>query len=287
MFAHIAALLSAAEHDPRVASRNAAIQALRQLGLDDFGQVLLAMPHADFPKLSALLPAMASPDVQMQWTGNHGEVLLRQSCNFIRSLVYNHALVSGAVATRLRVLDYGCGYGRLARLMYYFVDPEDLHGVDPWHRSIEECAAAGLGPNFTLSAYLPRSLPVSGSFELAYAFSVFTHLSEHAARLALAAIRARLATGGVLAITIRPPEYWSLDVSGAGPEDRARMRVLHDTDGFAFHPHDLPPVEGELTYGDTSMTLDWLARAAPGYAIRRIDRSLEDPYQLYVFMQAT
>src|SRR4029077_744564 len=44
--------------------------------------------------------------------------------------------------------------------------------------------------------------------DLIYAFSVFTHLSERAAIMALTTLRRYVARGGLFVITIRPKEYW-------------------------------------------------------------------------------
>ena len=41
------------------------------------------------------------------------------------------------------VLDFGCGYGRLARLFYYYIKQDNFYGVDPWDRSINECLDNG------------------------------------------------------------------------------------------------------------------------------------------------
>ncbi len=64
------------------------------------------------------------------------------------------------------------------------------------------------------------------------------------------------------------------------------MKALHQARGFAFCPHDLPPIDGDITYGDTSISLDWLERNIDGWKRVGIDRSLEDPYQIYVFLEA-
>lgn len=281
--------LAAVEADAAVSSRADALRAMRgRLGLADFGQVLMLSPLPDMPKLSRLLPAMAPDAVQDAWTGTHGEALLRQSCDFARSLAHNHARLTGRAMGSAPVLDYGCGWGRIARLMYYFAEPEDVVGLDPWDRSIAECERAGLGPNFRQSDYLPEALPVDGrSFGLAYAFSVFTHLSERAALAALAALRRSLRADGLLCITIRPVEYWAVAERMYGLVRAADMEARHARDGFAFNPHagsGGPQDARELTYGDTSFSLDWLARAAPDWAVRGVDRSLDDPLQLYLFL---
>ena len=274
--------LSRIEQDPAVADRFTAFAALRTLGLDAFGLVLLRMPHPNYPKLSRLLPAMASHEAQLGWTGDHGVSLLRQSCAVVRPLVSNYPRITGRDLGGASILDYGCGYGRLARLMYYFSDR--VVGVDPWSRSIEECEKAGLGDQFLLSDYLPSQLPTDQIFDLAFAFSVFTHTSERATVAALSAVRRSMAPGGLFCITIRPPEYWDNPPEPAAKARKEELRRRHDDQGFAFMPHNFAQVEGEALYGDTSMSLDWIRDHAEGWSIRGIDYCLEDPWQIYVLM---
>src|SRR4051812_12168272 len=68
---------------------------LRQLGLEDFGELLASMPDPQLPNLSRVLPNMASAEVQTSWTGTHGLPLLKQTCNFVRSAAYNFTRLTG------------------------------------------------------------------------------------------------------------------------------------------------------------------------------------------------
>jgi SAM-dependent methyltransferase len=278
--------LRAIESDPAINSRETALSALRALGIDDFGYVLMSMPDPQFPKLSGLLPKMATDEVQRNWTGSNGETLLRQTCAFVRSAAFNYTKFTGRTLGGASILDYGCGYGRIARLMYYFSDPSNLIGVDPWDRSIAICREDGLGKNFLQSAYLPTELPVgTAAFDFIYSFSVFTHLSERATRMSLSVLAKYLKPGGLLAITIRPVEYWPHDPSALKAGAVERQIALHRENGFSFLPHDRPAVDNDVTYGDTSLTTEWLAEKFPFLTVKGNDRSLEDPYQYYVFLQ--
>jgi SAM-dependent methyltransferase len=284
MLGYVRKAVSLIEAEPDVRTRDTAIERLRSLGLDAFGEVLLEMPTPEFPKLSVLLPAMASAEVQTQWVGSSGVGLLQQSCAFIRAMTFAYHKLSGRDPKDAAVLDYGCGFGRLARLMYYFVDTSNLVGLDPWDQAIELCRSAGLGPQFLQSDYLPRELPVSRHFDLAYAFSVFTHTSERALVTALNAIRRAMVPGGILCLTIRPVEYWTLPHVEVA--DKEALLRKHEETGFAFSPHHRPPIDGEITYGDASMSLDWLDRHADGWSRVGIDSNLCDPFQIIVFLQA-
>jgi len=284
MLEYVREVVEALERDPGVSTRLDAFARLRQLGLDDFGEVLLSMPNPDYPRLSKLLPAMASDEIQRNWTGNHGLALLKQTTAFVRALSYNFARVTGRPLDDASVLDFGCGYGRIARLLYYFTDEAKFFGVDPWDRSIEICRESGLKTNFLVSDYLPSTLPVGDAkFDLVYAFSVFTHLSQRATVTCLNTLRNYLADDGMLCITIRPIEYWQHDPH-TSKEQQARLMAMHREKGFAFNPHNRAPIDGDITYGDASMTLEWLARTFPAWSIRATDRSLDDAFQRYVFM---
>jgi SAM-dependent methyltransferase len=255
------------------------------LGLDDFAEVMFSMPISEFPRISRVLPRMASAEVQMNWTGTYGAALLRQSCDFVRSTACNFEKLTGRPLDGAKMLDYGCGYGRLARIMYYYTGPQDLFGVDPWDRAIQICRADGLNDHFRQSDYLPQSLPVSRvGFDLIYAFSVFSHLSMRATLAAFDTCRRHVAHDGVLLITVRPIEYWSADQN----IPRDLVPHLSDTqrrEGFAFRPHARLPVDGDVTYGDTGMTVPWIKANIRDWTVAAIDRSLDDPYQVYVFLQ--
>jgi SAM-dependent methyltransferase len=266
-------------------SQDELFESLHSLGIEDFGLLLLSMPNAAYPKISSILPRMASEEIQRNWTGNAGVDLLKQTLSFVRSIAYYYCKYTGETLENKTILDFGCGYGRIARLMYYFTSPGNFFGVDPWDKSIEICNTDGLKKNFYLSDYLPVKLPTGDKkFSLIYAFSVFTHLSEKATRISLNTLLNHLEPNGLLVITIRPIEYWTAD-GNIDPENRARLITSHRQTGFSFLPHIRDAVDGEVTYGDTSMTLEWLKNLLPTAEIVGTDRSIIDPYQIYVFIR--
>ena len=287
MFEQVLEQIDRVERDETVTNRAEALSELRRLGLDDFGLVMWSMPDARFPKLSALLPAMASAEAQRHWTGRSGIGLLKPTVNFVRIAAYNYAKITGsAISSQTRILDYGCGYGRIARLMYYFADEANIWGVDPWEKSISLCNEAGLGRNFRQSQYLPDRLPVSDApFDLIYAYSVFTHLSEAASLAALRALRRHVHERSLLVITVRPIEYWDL-ARYIPPRTAEHLKRAHRSNGLAFFPYSdggggNPTNE---TYGDASIAFDWFASKCPEWNVRQIDRSLSDRLQTYVFL---
>lgn len=252
--------------------------AMRRIPLEVFGELCLAVPD-NLNAIRSRLPTMASDEVQRNWTGNCGQVLMSQSVAFVRTMLSMHGNRGDREKDALQILDFGCGWGRLLRLLLKYVPAERLHGVDPWHRSIDLCREHGIPCKLALSDYIPRSLPFEGPFDLVYAFSVFTHLSEPTARAALATIRRSISERGMLCLTIRPIEYWHHHGPNGEPGCIERHRDL----GFAFLPHESrKPIEGEITYGDTSMSLDQLATLAEGWTIAEVEWNPCDPLQVVV-----
>jgi len=253
----------------------------KDIPLDIFGELLLGVPER-FPNIRTFFPTMASDEVQMNWTGAHGQTLLFQSLAFTKSLVTGYHEISGQEFGRAKVLDYGCGWGRLIRLLYKYVPVHNIYGVDPWDESIKQCLSHGVLGSLKVSEWLPKRLPFDEQFDVIYAFSVFTHLSQKTTSMVLETLRRYMFDKGVLAITIRPKEYWHIHNGGA---NACEMIEAHDAKGFAFLPHKRDPIEGEITYGDASMSLAYLENTVPQWKVARVEFNLTDPFQVIVFLQ--
>jgi SAM-dependent methyltransferase len=282
MLEHTRPVLQQAESAAAIGGVDAALRALRKLCLADFGMLFLELPHPAYPNLSRLLPRMASDEVQQNWTGAHGAHLLSGTVDFVRMLQLNYERICRRPLDGAHVLDFGCGYGRIARLLYRYVDPENYVGLDPWNVSLELCQKDGLLGRFLQSDYLPATLPLGAErFDLAFAFSVFTHTSKNATLTALRALRRHVKTNGLLVITIRPIEFCPI-IERIPVEQREAMALQARQEGFAF-VSDGNIHEGEATFGDTVMSLDWLAENAPDWNVECIDRGL-DGWQTLVML---
>lgn len=284
-FQFIREVLERLEADPAVSTRDDALVGLRELGLGDFGAVLWASPISDYPKLAKLLPRMSSVEVQREWTGDSGERLLFQSLSFVRSVSENYTAITGQTLAGRAILDYGCGYARFLRLFSYYT--QDLWGVDAWEASLEESRWAGFADRVKKIDPKPESLPFEKTFDLVFAFSIFTHLHSDTAQGALAAIAKSVRPGGVACITIRPPEYWLQRferMEGHSAKNAASYVAGHANKGYAFRPHPGRKEDAD-TYGDSSMSLDWLRQHAEGWEVVAVDGSPIDYMQRYVFLK--
>ncbi len=262
-----------------------AIQSLRRLGLDSWGDFLWSMPNRNYPGLSSILPKMSSESVQNAWTGTSGKTLLNQTIPFVRYILSVSNWQPQQIEN-LKVLDYGCGYGRISRLMMKYVDLEDMYGADPWQESITLVHEAGFGENFMLTDEVPSELPYEeNTFDLIWAFSVFTHLSPIVAEKSLETLSKYLSKDGVLVITLRPFEYWDMR-SDINSKTLRKLRESQQDAGISFFPHNRNEVgEFGVTYGDTTISLDALGHMAPQFEIMDIERCEVDPYQVYVALK--
>jgi len=292
MFLHTREALEQADQLFGAGRSDEAFEALRTLSIDEFGLLLLEVP-AGLRNLQAALPEMPSAQSQQEWVGTSGLPLLSNTCAFVRSIEAGFMRVVGRRLDGARILDYGCGWGRLLRLMYKFSPPEKVYGVDPWDRAIDLCRQTRLLGHLAQCEYVPRDLPFQAvKFDLVYAQSVFTHLSERTGRAILAAVRPRIEDDGLLVLTIRPVEYWSAHAPWPPGMTALTMGARHREAGFAFLPHNpagygpQAPLDGEVGYGDASMSLDYVRKNWTDWELAGYDLNLlTDPYQHVLFLR--
>lgn len=108
----------------------------------------------------------------------------------------------------LAVWELGCGCGRIAR----WLAPDVLaaggsfHGTDINRRSVAWCAA-NLPGRYVVNRLRPPTRLAAGSIDLAYAYSVLTHLREGATRAWLAEVARVLRPGGLALLTFHDEDY--------------------------------------------------------------------------------
>ena len=243
-----------------------ALELFRGLG-DDLWAVLLSGEYTLYPNIRAVLPAMPEESIQRQWNGWTGIKLLAEGRAFYARVRELHRAHSPVGLTESTVLDFGCGWGRTTRFFARDVGPDSLFGCDPVERILDVCERTRVPATFARSDFVPAELPFETRFDLVFAFSVFTHLSEPAHRACLRAIHASLEPGGLLVLTVRPPAYLA---------HCERMRPLLESLGsdnlaalgeprYQFVPHpadrDHPQFHGaEMSYGETVVSLAYVRR---------------------------
>ena len=107
---------------------------LRRLSLTDFNEVMLSMPNSNWPNLTSRLPSMPAPEEQAVWTGSSGRPLLQDTLSITRIIETTFRNLTGKTLRDARVLDYGCGFGRILRSFSYSLTHRIclglIHGTD-------------------------------------------------------------------------------------------------------------------------------------------------------------
>lgn len=251
-------------------------------------ETLKYLPKHPWPEIAAFLPTMPDHIEQKKWNGAYGINLMLKSFANFNSFTQNYQRITGKSLYDSKILDFGCGWGRLLRLFYKTTPYTQLYGVDPWQKSLDFCKQYNLKCNFGLSTAVPDSLPFGDTaFDLVYAFSVFTHISFKSADAALKIIRKRIDKNGLLVITIRPVEYWRLHKRSHNHDlDIDSVHKEFEEKGFVFVPHQLKVGKKKnLNYGDACMSLDFIRKTWPEWEIVHTDLNIVDPYQIVVCLK--
>jgi len=269
---------------------NEIIKEFEKIPLVIFGRIQINRPP-EYPNLCNWFAHMPPSELQSIWNGSSDQQLMSQSLTLIKTILNTYNSFSEKSLKDSLFLDFGCGWGRLIRLMNKYIPENQIYGVDPWEKSIALCREKKVRANFYVSDYIPRDLPTPEGlkFDFIMSHSVYTHLSEKVTKISIETLKNHLTESGILAITIRPLEYWNYKFknnnSSMSEDEILRLKEDHNNNGFAFYPHNKTPIEGEVTYGDTSMTLDYINKNFSGLEVIGVEYNEGDSLQLIVFLK--
>lgn len=229
--------------------------------------------HPDFavPPADLAFDAYNSIDWQLYRDGGQRHAAL------FADLIAQHC-----TAPKLRVLEWGCGPGRLIRHMAELLGARagSVTGTDYNPRTIAWCQANLRGITFAENALMPPLPFADASFDAVYCFSVFTHLSEPVQLAWAAELRRVLAPGGLLVCTTHGDRYRYLLTDAAEQHRYAAGQVVEQAkyrEGrkwfFAMHPPayvrqtllaDFAAVAPVQPPADAGILQDiWIARKPP------------------------
>ncbi len=265
--------------DPRSNPR-ALEQMLR--GIDDeFWFWLNTEGYRQSERVRAVLPNLPDEELQVGTIGSSGDAALREAFAFYLLVSGSFRKHAGALGPGTRVLDFGCGWGRMLRFFLRDTDPTNLWGVDPSRRLIEVCRQTNQRCQFVQSRLNPPSPFDDEYFDLVYSYSVFSHLSEGAHRMWLDEIRRILRPGGVLVATTWQREHiqrseelrkadraslsaWHRDLAGLWMDTQYWL-AEYDAGRFCYQPYPLDThpwsyQNGDSHYGEACIPEPWVSR---------------------------
>jgi SAM-dependent methyltransferase len=171
-------------------------------GLDDQEWLRILVRSIDEPIIHGItLPGFPPAEFQATSVGSSGEHALTEAFTFWR-VVKDTASRAGITMTpRTTVLDFGCGWGRMMRFFLRDLRAADIWGVDVANEMVSFCIQLFRHGQFRqVPPSPPTTLPAS-TFDVIYAYSVFSHLNEAVGLAWVEEFARLLRPGGVLVAT--------------------------------------------------------------------------------------
>ena len=227
-------------------------------------QQIDGVPMAGFP----------AENWQKQFVGSSNAHAMREAANFQKLMKHELAALGRSFSPEMTVLDFGCGWGRYIRLWMKDLPPERLFGVDVDPDMIGFCRVSGLPATFaTVPSFGPTGFD-DESFDLIYAYSVFSHLSEDAHVTWMEEFTRILKPGGVLIFTTQAKRFltwtsqlhqadkstlssWEQSLSRAFPDIEGSLRD-YDAGKFIFAPTGGGDHRPSTFYGEAAISEQWL-----------------------------
>lgn len=179
------------------------------------------------------LPPFPAPEWQIMFVGSSNATAMREAFTFYLLLKRLMARNGRPIERKTRVLDFGCGWGRYIRLLMKDVGAGALHGADVDPDMIGFCRISGLPARFAVMPPLGPTEYPDGTFDLIFAYSVFSHLSEEAYEVWMREFVRILRPGGLIVFTTQARRFleWTAELRGK-PE--AELTDWHKSLRFAF-----------------------------------------------------
>jgi 2-polyprenyl-3-methyl-5-hydroxy-6-metoxy-1,4-benzoquinol methylase len=251
-------------------------------------EALADAPWADLMLGGVTLPPLPPERLQRDWCGNAGVPLAQQSGEFYSLVKALYARYSRKPLRQSRLLDFGCGWGRLTRLFSKDLPSSQIFGCDSDSQILEWCKH--IPGTFRPSETRLRQLPFDEPFDLMFAFSVFTHLGPQTHDSALTVLHDSLAPEGILVATIRPRSFLEIhggELSTLSDAVHHKLLAAYDAGEFVYHPYNLLPVDGEVPYGEAVIPRAYVHKSWTDRfeILAEPPSSPSDPYQRLVVMR--
>ncbi len=194
------------------------------------------------------LPRWPSVEVQQNYTAGDGIELLKRTQDFVDIMSVDGAFTN----PQWKGLDFGCGWGRIASVLLTRGAPDQLDLCDAWQGSLDHLAANGFrNRQWLVPEVLDRGSVPASSYDLIYAFSVFTHLSRPAFEQGIGHLALALRPSGRLYFTVRHDDF----LAWLRPPGEPKVRTTFGRTGFWHTPY-----RDHAVYGETIVSAGFMKR---------------------------
>jgi hypothetical protein len=212
------------------------------------------------------LPAFPPDKIQENTTGQSGINTLKEAYIFYQDCSNTFRTLGLPIERGHRLLDFGVGWGRIARFFLRELPLENIYGIDVMDEFVQICTRTFRSSNFSVVKPFPPT-PISGqTFDFIVGYSVFSHLSENACASWMKEFSRLLTPRGILALTTRGAPFFDFceSLQGKGHpgylgalsnlfDDFAEARRRYDRGEFVHSNRDVAG-GGAMTadfYGET------------------------------------
>jgi 2-polyprenyl-3-methyl-5-hydroxy-6-metoxy-1,4-benzoquinol methylase len=242
------------------------------------------------------LPTLPDAGLQESFVGSSGETALREAFVFYREIKRYAAQLGIPIDESLSLVDFGCGWGRNYRLLLREVSTRSFLGVDVDPECVRICRSSVPMGTFEQCDIMPPLALTSGSIDIVYAYSVFSHLSEHAHLGWIHEFHRLLRPGGMLIVTTLKPAHldiWEqLRVTGGDHWREALASVRFDSKNagtkfeqgyFLYCPIGGGGIRESSFYGEAIVSPYYVDERWDGFArIAYVDAAARGPQALIV-----
>jgi SAM-dependent methyltransferase len=158
--------------------------------------------------LKSILPGAPSDSVQEMFTGSTGDATLREGFEYYKNVREQYEKYKGDISSAHKILDFGCGWGRIIRFFMKDIETSKIYGCDPVEDMIKICKEQNKYCNFELIDTYPPNSFQDNTFDLIYSYSIFSHFSEDFHLQLLHEIKRILKPGGIYITTTRNRDFF-------------------------------------------------------------------------------
>ncbi len=152
-------------------------------------------------------PLFPAHDLQLSVNGSSGYEALLEAFPFYKRIIGYASRLGQEISADTRVLDFGCGWGRHLRFFWQIVSPENLFGVDLDSSFIELCRMLFPSGNFINNSKEPPMALPDSSIDIAWSYSVFSHLNKEYHLKWMKDIHRVLKPGGLFILTTQAHDF--------------------------------------------------------------------------------
>jgi SAM-dependent methyltransferase len=155
------------------------------------------------------MPGFPAAELQAGFVGSSNRRAIDEGWAFYMLVTDERRRAGLHLGRDAHVLDFGCGWGRYARMFLRDVPEDHIWCADTWDVAVASCRETGVPGEKVLLPQMPPSDLPAARFDLVVAYSVFSHLSPEA-HAAWAEEFGRIVNPGGLAF-VTTQARWFLD----------------------------------------------------------------------------